>query len=156
MKIKLKKLHPNAKLPHQASEGAGAFDLYCTEVEQVESGFVKCKTGLAMEIPQGYRLMLIPRSSIGGTGWVLSNSQGLIDSDYRGEVQAWFRAVPYVWIYSDSLHHLTKVDIYPFPYAPGDRICQVYLEKVIPTEWEEVEELSDTVRGEGGFGHTGK
>lgn len=150
MKIKIKKLHPKATIPKQATEFAGGWDVTATDIIQKESDFVICKLGFALDIPKGYKLTLVPRSSLTKTKWIVQNSPGLGDSDYRGEYQFRFRALPKV-----SECFKNRFNGYPdFPYKEGERIGQVYIEKVIPIEWEEVEELSDTVRGEGGFGST--
>ena len=150
MKVKIKKLHPNAVIPKQASEFAGGWDVVTTEIIQQDIDFVICKLGFAIELPVGYKLTLVPRSSFTNYRWILQNSPGLGDQDYLGEYQYRFRALPVKKSrYNDELG-------YPiFPYKVGDRIGQVYLEEVIPIEFEEVKELSDTIRGDGGFGSSG-
>lgn len=150
MKIKFKKLHRNALIPKQASEFAGGWDVTATEIIQEADDFVICKLGFALELPIGYKLTLVPRSSLTKTKWILQNSPGLGDADYTGEYQYRFRALPLI----EDLFVDYIIDYPEFPYKVGDRIGQVYLEEVIPMEFEEVEELSDTVRGEGGFGST--
>ena len=149
--VKLKKLHPNASVPKQASEYAGGWDVTATTIEQKDKDFVICKLGFALEIPQGFKLTLVPRSSLTGTKWILQNSPGLGDSDYRGEYQYRFRAIP-------SGISLRGADlIYPeFPYKEGERIGQVYIEQIIYPTFEIVENLDDTVRGDGGYGSTNK
>lgn len=151
MVVKIKKLHPNAVVPQRASELAGGWDVVCTEIEQVSEDFVICKLGFALELPKGYKLTLVPRSSLTKTKWIVQNSPGLGDEDYRGEYQFRFRAIP------DHIMYFSRELVYPeFPYKVGDRIGQVYLEEVIPIEFEIVEELSETDRGDGGFGSTNK
>ena len=93
--------------------------------------------------------MLQPRSSICKTWLIQQNSPGMGDSDYRGSYKFKFKALPI----SNSVMQL---HYHPFPYQVGDRIGQIYLEKIIPISFIEVTELSDTIRGEGGFGSTGK
>lgn len=95
------------------------------------------------------------------TKWILQNSPGLGDCDYRGEYQYRFRAIPAFFTrieYKNNVHtgRTDALQYTKFPFNVGDRIGQIYLEEVIPIEFEEVEELSNTSRGEGGFGHTGK
>ena len=107
----------------------------------------------------------MPRSSLTGTQWVIQNSPGLGDPDYRGEYQVRFRAFPdKALIPSETFRKLSETNLqenytalrYPkFPYKVGDRVAQMYIEEIIPIEFEEVAELSETVRGAGGFGHTG-
>ena len=149
--VKLKKLHPNASVPKQATEYAGGWDVTATTIEQKEKDFVICKLGFALEIPEGFKLTLVPRSSLTGTKWILQNSPGLGDADYRGEYQYRFRAIP-------SGISLRGADLtYPeFPYKEGDRIGQVYIEQMVYSHFEIVDNLDDTVRGEGGYGSTNK
>jgi dUTP pyrophosphatase len=153
MKIKFKKFNINAQFPKQATEFAGGWDVTATEIEQVENDFVICKLGFALELPEGYKLTLVPRSSLTKTHWILQNTPGLGDQDFKGEYQYRFRALPIkVLGYIKGNGNLE----YPeFPYKAGDRIGQVYLEEVIPIEFEEVEELSVTERNTGGYGSTG-
>ena len=149
MKLKFKKLHPDATIPKQGTEFSGGWDVTTTSIEYVNKDFVVCKLGFALEIPNGYKLTLVPRSSLTKTKWILQNTPGLGDSDYRGEYQYRFRALPKgVNIFGINLEYDK------FPYDLGDRIGQVYLEKVIPLEFEVVDELEDSDRGEGGFGST--
>ena len=151
MNVKIKKLHPNAQIPKQTTEFAGGWDVTVTEIIQESPDFVICKLGFALELPKGYKLTLVPRSSLTKTKWILQNSPGLGDADYTGEYQYRFRAIP------SRIGKILNNLIYgEFPYKVGDRIGQVYLEEVIPIEWEEVEELSITDRSTGGFGSTGK
>ena len=94
------------------------------------------------EIPPGFKGVVVPRSSLSKTKWMLANSIGIIDADYRGE---WMMVLK-----TDSAMYE------PLPFAIGERCAQIYFEKVNDIEMEEVEELTETVRGEGGFGSTGK
>lgn len=160
MKIKFKRLHPNATIPKQATELAGGWDVTATEIIQESDDFVICKLGFALGLPKGYKLTLVPRSSLTKTKWILQNSPGLGDADYTDEYQYRFRAIPDTIENKDYgiFGHPNNIAnlIYPeFPYKVGDRIGQVYLEEVIPMEFEEVEELESTDRL-GGFGSTGK
>jgi dUTP pyrophosphatase len=145
-------LNNNAKLPVMGSEGAGAYDVFASRVEKVDGGYFIVHTDVHFEIPQGYRLMCIPRSSLTKTGWVLANSVGLLDSDYRGELQFRFRGL----LVEQPEGSDYWADLTDFPYTQGDRIGQVYLEKINYMEFNQVQELSDTQRGQGGFGSTGK
>jgi dUTP pyrophosphatase len=151
MRIQIKKLHELATVPTKATDYAGGWDVTCTEIEQKAEDFYVCKLGFAAALPYGYKLTIVPRSSITGTKWIMQNSPGLGDSDYRGEYQMRFRALP------ESTNATMKTLQYPeFPFKVGDRVGQVYLEEVIPIKWEVVDELPDSHRGEGGFGSTGK
>jgi dUTP pyrophosphatase len=169
MKIKFKKIHPNAVLPKQGSEHACGWDVVCTEIIELDKDCVQCKLGWAAEIPIGYKLVLVPRSSFTKYKWIQQNSPGQGDADFRGEYSYVFRAIPtnvYIDLGEDSngdYYHPRMVAVvdsvrmeYPdSPYKVGERIGQVFIEKVIELEPEWVDELSETVRNEGGFGSTG-
>lgn len=145
MKLNIKKLNENAVIPTYGSEFAAGADLYaCTNGETVviESGETKLiKTGLAMEIPEGYAGLIYARSGIANKrGLAPSNKVGVVDSDYRGEIMV-------------SLHnHSNETQ----SIADGERIAQMVITPFLKVEYNEVEEISETVRGEGGFGSTGK
>lgn len=143
-KIAVKKLRPNAKLPTFGSAEAAGADLYaCLEQETTvhpgETVFVP--TGLAMELPKGYVGLIYARSGMAcKRGLAPANKVGVIDSDYRGE-----------FIVALHNHGTTAQTI-----SNGERIAQLVVAPVLMPCYEEVEELSDTVRGAGGFGSTGK
>lgn len=153
IKVKFKKLHENATIPQRADELCGGWDVTCTEIIKKDDDFVVCKLGFALEIPEGYKLTLVPRSSFTKYKWILQNSPGLGDASYRGEYQYRFRAIPVS--VERELDWTAGMQYSKFPYKVGDRIGQIYLEEVIPIEFEEVEELSSTDRDAGGFGSTG-
>lgn len=142
--IAVKKLRENAVLPTYGSPEAAGADLYaCLDAEVTiaagETEFVP--TGLALEVPKGCAGLIYARSSLGSKrGLAPANKVGVIDSDYRGEVMV-------------ALHNHGSVNQMVFP---GDRIAQLLITPVLTPAYEAVEELSDTVRGQGGFGSTGK
>jgi dUTP pyrophosphatase len=141
MKVKIKKLSPNAVIPSYAKPGDAGMDLTAIEMNIVEEngyGYIEYKTGLAFEIPEGYVGLIFPRSSISKTGMILSNSVGVIDAGYRGEVSFRFK-----WI-AGTTH-----------YKTGEKVGQLIILPYPQIEFEEGE-LSSTDRGEGGFGSTGK
>lgn len=140
-KIMFKKLVPNAEIPAYQTEGAAGFDLKCTEDVQLKNGEVSLvSTGLSVEIPQGYELQIRARSGLAAKkGVFLVNGIGTIDSDYRGEIKI-------------ILSTCSRV---PVNLASGERVAQGVLAKVDRAEILEVQELSDTARGAGGFGSTG-
>ena len=144
MNIKIKKLSPTAKIPTLGSPDAAGYDLYADIPEAVwipGNSARKIGTGIAMEIPKGYGAFLVPRSGLAcNYGVRLSNCVGLGDPDYRGE-------------YKISLRNDTDEGMY---VGPGERIAQLCVIKCERLEFEEVDELSDTIRGENGFGSTGK
>nr|DAP61652.1 MAG TPA: dUTPase [Bacteriophage sp.] len=145
MIMKVKRMHKDAILPTYGTEGSGALDFYAAEDVTVwEERTYRIGLGVALEVPVGYVLQLVPRSSMGvDTPLRMPNSMGVIDSDYRGEVAA---------IY---VNDETKGMI-PYQINKGDRIAQGYLVPTPKINLVEVEELSDTDRGDNGFGSTGK
>ena len=151
--VGFKKLHENAKFPERGSELAGGWDVTTTEIEKVRDDFYICKLGFSLELPKGKKLTLIPRSSQTKTRWMVINSPGLGDEDYRGEYQYRFTAIPSGVKEENGSFVLTYDE---FPFKVGDRIGQVYLEDVIPIKFFERDELTETKRGEGGFGSTNK
>jgi len=162
MEVKFQKRHPNATIPKRASELAGGWDVTVTELIKESNDFVICKLGFSLQPPPNYKITLVPRSSLTKTKWILQNSPGLGDPDYIGEYQYRFRALPdgygFKWStneYGQSHHDGINQLLYPeFPYKVGDRIGQIYLEEIIPMEFKIVYELSETERGEGGYGST--
>jgi dUTP pyrophosphatase len=141
MKVKIKKLHPNAVIPSYAKEGDAGMDFVATKVITEETYSITYGTDIAMEIPEGFVGLAFPRSSIRKYELNLSNSVGVIDSGYRGELQATFRKT-----HGDSSE----------TYNVGDKIFQMVIIPHPIVELIEVDELSDSERGEGGFGSTGK
>ena len=141
--IRVKKLHPNAKLPTYGSAEAAGADLYACLDEPVtippgETAWIP--TGLALEVPKGCAGLVYARSSLGAKrGLAPANKVGVIDSDYRGEIRVVL------------LNH-GKV---PQTVENGERVAQFLITPVLTPGYVEVEELSDTDRGTGGFGSTG-
>ena len=157
MQVKIKKFHKDAVTPKQATEFAGGWDVTVTEIKKVEDDLVICKLGFALQLPKGYKLTLVPRSSLTKTHWVLQNSPGLGDCDYRGEFQLRFRGIPIGYEknpFKNMGETVSNLTYEQFPFKIGDRVGQAYLEEVIPMEFKVVDELSETKRGEGGFGST--
>ena len=144
MKVKIKKLHPNAVKPKYAKESDAGIDLVATEIISKTENQITYGTGLAMEIPNGMVGLIFPRSSIRNTNLQLSNSVGVIDAGYRGELQATF--------------NITNPDVVEGfgIYMPGDRIAQIIIVPHPIVQFVEVDELSESKRGDGGFGSTGK
>nr|UVX61736.1 MAG: dUTPase [Bacteriophage sp.] len=142
MKVKIKKLVEQAVIPIYAhpDEDAG-LDLTAISVK-FEHGCWVYGTGLAMEIPKGYVGLLFPRSSNRKTEAYLTNSVGVIDSGYRGEIMFSFK------------NRDRRVD--EQPYKVGDRLGQIIIIPYPQVEFEEVESLEESNRGEDGHGSTGK
>lgn len=147
---KIKLLHPEGKIPRQATNGSAGFDCFCTKIERESDNVFVAYLGFSISFPKDFRLMFVPRSSLTKTNWILQNSPGIGDSDYRGEYKIRFRGLPKE-IYTDR-----SIEYGRFPYEAGDRVVQMYFAPVVETTIEEVENLSETKRGEGGFGSTGK
>ena len=141
MQVKIKKLNENAVIPSYAKDGDAGMDLVATKIISNTTFDVTYGTDLAMEIPKGFVGLIFPRSSIRKYELILSNSVGIIDSGYRGELQATFKK-------ENGLDSLA--------YKVGDKIAQIMIIPHPEVEFEEADELSDTDRGEGGFGSTGK
>jgi len=147
MNIKIKKLHPDAIIPTYTKEGDAGLDLTAVNVE-FTSDYISYKTGLAFEIPKGYVGLLFPRSSNSKKNLLLTNSVGVLDSGYRGEVEFRYKLVANGKTLSEDAKYNR--------YTIGDRIGQIIILPYPQIEFEEVEELSSTDRGEGGFGSSGK
>lgn len=144
MKVKIKKLSPEAIIPTYAKDGDAGMDMVATKIISDNLGAVTYGTDIAMEIPKGFVGLIFPRSSVRKTNLQLSNSVGVVDSGYRGEIQATFNKIQGI----DNVERDS--------YKVGDRICQIMIIPYPPIQFEEVEELNNTERGEGGFGSTGK
>ena len=142
LKINFKKLNEHTKLPTKGSLDAACFDVYAASVKIERPNKMIVGLGFATEIPKGYKGVIVPRSGLSKQNWVLANSIGIIDSDYRGEWMVVFRC-------------LGEMIYQPLPFGVGDRCAQIYFEKILDVAFVETEELSDTERGEGGFGSTG-
>lgn len=139
MKIKFKRLTSNAVTPRYAKAGDAGLDLTATCLIKSEM-YYEYGTGVAVEIPEGYVGLIFPRSSISKTKQILSNHVGVIDSGYRGEIR--FRFKKLAWDNGEV-------------YSIGDKIGQLIILPYPEIEFEEVDELSSTERGEGGFGSSG-
>ena len=132
---------PGGKVPVQATPGSAAYDLFARAVRfNSETRTLECDLGVRVEIPEGWCGLLLPRSSVLRHGLMMANSVGLIDSDYRGEC--------FVALHNDSNEERTV--------RHGDRVAQLVLLPFLPMEFEQVDTLPETVRGEGGFGSTGR
>lgn len=142
--IRVKKLHPNAKLPTYGSAEAAGADLYACleEAVTIQPGEIFwVPTGIALEVPKGCAGLVYARSSMGAKrGLAPANKVGVVDSDYRGEIRVVL------------LNHSQQPQI----LEPGERVAQFIITPVLTPAYEEAEELSDTTRGTGGFGSTGK
>ena len=139
--VKVKKLDPNAVIPSYSKVGDAGMDLTITREIENTSFSVSYGFGIAMEIPKGFVGLVFPRSSVRNQDLILSNCVGVIDSGYRGELQATFKKTNGL----DSIK-----------YKVGERGAQIIILPYPTIYMTEVPELSDTERGTGGFGSTGK
>ena len=143
IQVKFKKVTDDVKMPIKGSKNAACFDVHAHSIVHKGNGKVHVGLGFKTEIPVGFRGVIVPRSNLTKFRWVLNNSFGVIDADYRGEWMAIFTQIDN----NDSSEE--------FPYAVGDRVAQIYFEPVHNITISVVEELEDSERGEGGFGSTG-
>jgi dUTP pyrophosphatase len=183
MKLLFKKLHPKAIIPKYQSDGAAGFDLHAIEFVRLNSdrGVVLVRTGLAVELPEpiplkiygsdfleslgcaaerqtvSFELQIRPRSSMAKKGVIIPNSPGTIDSDYRGEI-----LIPMRLLHGnrreqqrDRYEDERVWQCYICDIQEGERIAQGIVNMIVVPEIAEVETLSETIRGEGGFGSTG-
>jgi len=141
LNVKIKKLKDDAKIPFRQTEGSSGYDLYSNEEFTLKpSDIVLVSTGISMEIPQGYEAQVRPRSGLAlKKGITVLNTPGTIDADYRGEVKV-------------ILINLGKKEVVLNKY---ERVAQLVFQKVETVNFSVDEDLSDTVRGEGGFGSSG-
>lgn len=142
MKINYKQVHDNLITPAYAKEGDAGMDLTAVEVERSGNWFFPLytyRTGVALELPKTYFMMLVPRSSLSKKLMWMANHVGIIDSGYRGELIFKFRSILGIK-----------------PYKVGERIGQMVLMRKNKIEPNLVVDLSKSERGEGGFGSTGK
>lgn len=139
MKLKVKKLRPDAKLPTRAHHDDAGLDIYCCEETVLPPHeTTKVPTGIAYEVPEGCVGLIWDKSSVGFKG--IKTLGGVLDSGYRGEIFV-------------ALHNLNDE---PYTFEAGHKIAQMLIQKVELWEVEETEGLSDTTRGIGAFGSTGK
>jgi dUTP pyrophosphatase len=141
MQVKIKKISETAVIPKYAKDGDAGLDLVATSVVNEEVFQITYGLGVAMEIPKGFVGLVFPRSSIRKYDLSLTNCVGVIDSGYRGELQATFRK---------------ERGVASKKYEVGDKVCQIMIIPHPTVTFYEVEELNNTERGEGGFGSTGK
>lgn len=138
LKVKIKRLNESATIPkynHASDAGLDLTAVSLNIVDGPEFGYYEYGFGLAIEVPEGYVGLMFPRSSVSDTGMLLSNSVGVVDSGYRGELKARFKYI------RNSKH-----------YNVGDRVAQLVIVPYPSIELEHVEELAPSDRGEKGYG----
>jgi dUTP pyrophosphatase len=139
MKIKIKKIKPEAILPDYSHAGDAGLNLYALEDDVLPPKEIKrFDFGFALELPEGYGAIMFDRSSLGAKG--IHNVGGLFDAGYRGEYNC----------------HLINLSQRPYKIKKGDKICQLIILPIASAEWEETETLAASSRGDGRLGSTGK
>ena len=149
LKVKIKKLHPDAVIPRYAKPGDAGLDLTAVSRTFDADGNVVYGTGLAFEIPEGYYGQVQPRSSLTKLDLQMLNTPAVIDAGYRGEVLIKFRPTLAFDREQSPIAHNPRI------YEIGERIAQMIILPYPQIEFEEVEELSQTERADGGYGSTG-
>lgn len=150
MEVRIKKLHPDAVIPKYAKAGDAGLDLTAVTKSYDRDGNIVYGTGLAFEIPDGYVGLVFPRSSLSSLDIALSNCVGVIDSGYRGEVTAKFK--PAMLFNREQRPIILNNRI----YEVGERVAQIIIIPYPKIEFIESDELSETERGAGGYGSSGK
>lgn len=143
LNVKIKKLNQAAVIPTYSKDGDAGMDLTAISVEFTPD-YISYKTGLSIEIPSGYVGLLFPRSSNSKKDLLLTNSVGVVDSGYRGEIELRFKP-----ILNGKLENIST-------YNVGDRVGQILIIPYPQVKFIETDELSESIRGEGGFGSTNK
>ena len=140
--IYIKRVDKGLPLPEYKSEGASGMDIYSRiDTTLMPSDYLVIPTGISVELPEGYELQIRPRSGLAANyGIGILNTPGTIDADYRGEIKV-------------IMFNIGKK---PYRVKRGERIAQAVVSNVVKSEIVEVEQLSETDRGKGGFGSTGK
>ena len=144
LSVPLLHLDPELALPAYAKEGDAGADLLARESHVLSAGGGRAliPTGVAVAIPEGYAGFVLPRSGLAlRHGVTCLNAPGLIDAGYRDEIRV-------ILVNHDPTE--------PFKIEVGDRIAQLVIQEVAPIEWDEVDDLGETIRGQGGFGSTGR
>ncbi len=137
IELKVKKIHPSAIIPSYAHSGDAGMDVVAISRE-INEKYVEYKTGLSFEVPAGHVCLIFPRSSVSKKDLLLCNSVGVLDSGYRGELILRFQR------FGEDI------------YEVGEKVGQIMVVPYPSVKIHEVEELSDSSRGKGGFGSTGK
>lgn len=168
MEVKIKKVHPKAVIPTYATEYSAGMDLTAVSVEIDKYGNKVYHTGLAFEIPRGYAGFIFPRSSNAKKNLWLTNSVGIIDADYRGEVTLKYKTSlralntfkTWLKVYFGKIKDDDSVDVLNIwdneDYQVGERVGQLVIMPFPQIEFKEVDKLSETARNTGGYGSTGK
>ena len=156
MKVNIKKLSENAVIPQYAKPGDAGMDVVATSIN-VTDKYIEYGTGLAFEVPEGYVMLIFPRSSNSKMDLLLANSVGVLDSGYRGELKLRFKRNYRIENKpSEATNNEFTTSSILWGENVGDKVGKIMIIPYPQIEFSEVEELSETQRGSGGFGSTGK
>lgn len=147
MRVKIQKLNKEAIIPFYAKPGDAGMDLTAISIVKTDN-YIEYYTGLSVEIPEGYVGLIFPRSSISNKDLALANAVGVIDSGYRGEILCRFKR-------ANKLFEPVTLFEESDTYKVGEKVAQIVILPYPQIEFYEAE-LSESERGDGGFGHTGK
>ena len=158
--VKVYREDKDIPLPAYQTDGSACCDLHIKSIE-VKGHRIICHTGLHVELPECYEMEIRPRSNLTKTKLIIANSPGTVDADYRGEVLVIFECIDHILIFPFYNNYLNNkiLDNTYFPYGIKDRCAQLLIRRYEKVEWNEVDnldELSETKRGFGGHGSTGK
>lgn len=145
--VKIKKLDERAVIPQYAKPGDAGMDIYAIGMD-VTDDYIEYDTGLSFEVPEGYVMLIFPRSSNSKKDLLLANSVGVLDSGYRGPLKLRYKRIWHI-VNSETAMLTAK------QYEVGDRVGQIMILPYPQINFVEVDQLSDTERGSGGFGSTG-
>lgn len=145
VKLKVKRIVEDAVIPSCSKDRDAGYDCVAIDngIWSPDRTFIEYRTGIALELPDGYHVEIFPRSSISNYDLVLANSIGLIDNGYRGEIKFRFK-------------YIQRYQLNRILYVKGDKIGQIVIRKTYNADVEVVETLSDTQRGVGGWGSSGQ
>lgn len=152
------------RFPKKGSKHSACHDLFAYEIDKSTPNLIIVRTGLRFQPPSNFKVIFVPRSSFTNFNWIMQNSPSQGDADFTGEYTIRFRAIPtglnlknaFINLFSKKKRPVLTYD--EFPYKQGDRFAQMYLERVQKFKFEDIENLDEftqTERGEGGYGSTG-
>ncbi len=145
----------NDYIPKKGNDKASCYDVICKEVLKISPNKIYCKLGFKSQIPKGYKAVLIPRSNLTKFNWIMNNSPGQVDEDFRGEWQMRFTGIPIGISRRGDYGTILGFEYDIFPYKKGDRIGQMYIAPVVPINFVAIGTVDKTERGTGGYGSTG-
>lgn len=151
--VKIKPSRENFRMPEIMSVGAACYDVFASRIELNESADKAIiYLGFELEVPVGWKAVLVPRSSQNKYYWTMLNSPGIIDSDFRGELQLRMTCIPK----QEMICMVYEAHLTQFPFKVGESVGQMYFERVNEISFVLSDSLSETKRGSGGFGSTNK